>query len=319
MANVRGGISSFWGGQKRGQTGGAPFASLARGAYEKGQLVYVGKVGTGFDEDTMATLSTAVSRLERKTPPAEVEATEARGVTWITPRLVAEVRYAEKTADGRLRHAVFIALREDKPADTVKLEEDRMPEDRTEIAGIGISHPERIVYPDAKVTKQQVAEYYDAMADHILDTAADHPLSLVRLPEGLEGERFFQKHVGKGFPKDIKTLSIEESDGDRADYMYVSTASGLVGAAQMGTLEFHIWGAQRDNLDRPDRMVFDLDPDESLSFADVTSAATDLRDLLADLDLPSWPLVTGGKGVHVVVPLRRIAGWDTVKLSPEPI
>lgn len=293
---------------------GRAFASLALGAYEKDQLVYVGKVGTGFDEDTMATLSTAMSRLERKTPPAEVEATEARGVTWITPRLVAEVRYAEKTADGRLRHAVFIALREDKPADTVKLEEDRMPEDRTEIAGIGISHPERIVYPDAKVTKQQVAEYYDAMADHILDTAADHPLSLVRLPEGLEGERFFQKHVGKGFPKDIKTLSTEESDGDRADYMYVSTASGLVGAAQMGTLEFHIWGAQRDNLDRPDRMVFDLDPDESLSFADVTSAATDLRDLLADLDLPSWPLVTGGKGVHVVVPLRRIAGWDTVKL-----
>lgn len=293
---------------------GRAFASLALGAYEGRDLVYVGKVGTGFDEETMEALASAMAGMERKTAPIETDPSEARGVTWITPKLVAEVRYAEKTGDGRLRHAVFIALREDKPARTVKLEEDRMPEDRTPVAGIGISHPERIVYPDAKVTKRQVAEYYEAMADRVLDTAADHPLSLVRLPEGLEGERFFQKHAGKGFPKDIKTLSIAESDGDHSDYMYATTAGGLVGAAQMGTLEFHIWGAQRDNLDRPDRMVFDLDPDESLPFADVTSAATDLRDVLAGLDLPSWPLVTGGKGVHVVIPLRRIAGWDTVKL-----
>lgn len=293
---------------------GRAFASLALGAYEGDDLTYVGKVGTGFDEDTMEALASAMAGMERKTAPVATDPSEARGVTWITPKLVAEVRYAEKTGDGRLRHAVFIALREDKPVRTVKLEEDRMPEDRAQVAGIGISHPDRVVYPDAKVTKRQVAEYYEAMADRILDTAVDHPLSLVRLPEGLESERFFQKHVGKGFPKDIKTLSITESDGDRADYMYVTTAGGLVGAAQMGTLEFHIWGAQRDNLDRPDRMVFDLDPDENLPFADVTSAAADLRDLLSDLDLPSWPLVTGGKGVHVVVPLRRIAGWDTVKL-----
>ncbi|WP_102106822.1 DNA ligase D [Oceaniglobus roseus] len=293
---------------------GRPFASLALAAHDGGRLVYVGKVGTGFDADGMEDLAAAMSGLERRTAPAEVDAAEARGVTWITPKLVAEVRYAEKTADDRLRHAVFIALREDKPARTVKLEEDRMPEERLDVAGVGISHPGRVVFPDAGITKGEVARYYETMADRILETAADRPLSLVRLPEGLEGERFFQKHAGKGFPPAIGTVSIPEKDGGTADYMYVSSAAGLVGAVQMGTLEFHIWGARRDALEKPDRMVFDLDPDEGLGFAEVARAAQDLRDILETLDLPSWPLVTGGKGVHVVVPLRRMAEWDTVKL-----
>jgi bifunctional non-homologous end joining protein LigD len=219
------------------------------------------------------------------------------------------------TGDGRLRHAVYHGLREDKPARTVRLEEDRMPDDtRVDIAGISVSSPNRIVYPDAGITKGDVAAYYEAIADRLLDTAADRPLSLVRLPEGLEGERFFQKHRGKGFPDDLKPVEVTESGGAAAEYMYVSTAAGLVGAAQMGTLEFHIWGARRDRLERPDRMVFDLDPDEGLGFADVVAAATEIRDRLEALGLPAWPLVTGGKGVHIIVPLRRIAGWETVKL-----
>jgi len=293
---------------------GRPFASLALGAHDGDDLVYVGKVGTGFDADTMDELAAAMDPLARRSPPAPVPKAEAAGVRWIRPDLVAEIRYAEKTDDGRLRHAVFQGLRADKPARTVRLEEDRMPEDRAQIAGIGLSHPGRLVYPDAKVTKRQVAEYCEAAADRILRAAADRPLSLVRLPEGLEGERFFQKHAGKGFPDALKTVAVTEKDGGTADYMYVSDAAGLVGAVQMGTLEFHIWGARRDRLERPDRMVFDLDPDEGLKFAEVKSAAADLRDLLADLGLPSWPLLTGGKGVHVVVQLRRVAGWDTVKL-----
>ncbi|MBF9036193.1 DNA ligase D [Rhodobacterales bacterium HKCCE2091] len=293
---------------------GRPFASLALGAEGADGMVYVGKIGTGFDGETMEELRAAMAPLSRKTPPAEVPDDEARGVKWITPKLVAEIRYAEMTADGRLRHAVFVGLREDKPARTVRIEGDRMADDRIEIAGIGVSHPGRMVYPDAKITKRQVAEYYEAMADRILQTAADRPVSLLRLPEGLEGERFFQKHAGKGFPDAVKTVGITESDGDTADYMTIDSAAGLVGAAQMGTLEFHIWGSRTDRLERPDRMVFDLDPDEDLGFDAVVSAAVDIRDRLAALDLPSWPLVTGGKGVHVVVPLRRTAGWDTVKL-----
>ncbi len=291
-----------------------PFASLALGARRDGELVYAGKVGTGFDAETMEELRSAMAPLSRWTAPAEVQPEEGRGVRWIAPKLVAEVRYAEMTADGRLRHAVFVGLREDKPARSVRLEEDRMSDDRIEIAGIGVSHAGRVVYPDAGITKGQVAEYYEAMADRILETAAERPLSLVRLPEGLEGERFFQKHAGKGFPDAVKTVEIEEADGDVADYMHVDSTAGLVGAAQMGTIEFHVWGARRDRLDRPDRMVFDLDPDEAVDFADVAAAARDIRDRLEALDLPSWPLLTGGKGVHIVVPLRRIAEWETVKL-----
>lgn len=292
---------------------GRPFASLALGAVDNEGWVYVGKVGTGFDADDMKTLVAAMRPLARKTAPAEVPGPEARGVTWITPRLVAEISYAERTGEGRLRHAVYHGLREDKPARSVKLEED-MTADRITVAGIGISSGDRKVFPKAAYTKLDVARYYDEMADRILAFAGDRPLSLVRLPEGLDGERFFQKHAGKGFPDGIKTVEITEADGDRQPYMYVDDARGLVAAAQMGTLEFHIWGSRRDRLDRPDRLVFDLDPDEGLGFDAVKVASVDLRDALRELDLPSWSLLSGGKGVHVVVPLRRTAGWDTVKL-----
>ncbi|SEL67000.1 ATP-dependent DNA ligase LigD phosphoesterase module /ATP-dependent DNA ligase LigD polymerase module [Roseivivax marinus] len=295
---------------------GRPFASLALGARDGEGWCYVGKVGTGFDGDQMDDYASAMRPLARKTPPAEVPRSEARGVHWVTPRIVVEVSYSERTDDGHLRHAVHEGRREDKPAGSVRLEEDRMSDGdkRIDVAGISVSSPDREVFPGAGCTKLDVARYYEDMADRILETAADRPLSLVRLPEGLEGERFFQKHAGKGFPYAIERMEIEESDGDRADYMYVMDAAGLVGAAQMGALELHIWGSRRDRLERPDRMVFDLDPDEGLGFDEVRDAAAEMREVLDDLGLPSWPLLTGGKGVHVVVPLRRSAGWDTVKL-----
>jgi bifunctional non-homologous end joining protein LigD len=161
------------------------------------------------------------------------------------------------------------------------------------------------------VTKLALAAYYSEVADRMLPYASGRPLSLVRLPEGLGGERFFQKHAGKGWPAALKTVAVEESDGT-ADYIYVDSAAGLVGAVQMGRVEFHIWGARRDRLDRPDRLVFDLDPDEALGFAAVRDAAMLLHDRLGDLGLPSWPLLTGGKGLHVVVELARRAGWEPV-------
>jgi bifunctional non-homologous end joining protein LigD len=256
-----------------------------------------------------------MARLARRTAPTEVPAAEARGARWIAPRLVAEISYAERTAQGRVRHAVFRGLREDKPARQVEWEAPReSTEDRPMNAGIAISNPDRVVFPKAGVTKGDVAAYYEAIADAMLPTCADRPVSLYRLPEGLSGEGFFQRHAGKGFPDALKVVEIEESDGERAPYMYLNSAEGLVAAAQMGTIEFHIWGARRDRLDRPERMVFDLDPDPGLGWGDVTSAACDLRDRLSDLGLPSWPLVSGGKGVHVIVPLKRTAEWETVKL-----
>jgi bifunctional non-homologous end joining protein LigD len=147
----------------------------------------------------------------------------------------------------------------------------------------------------------------------MLDTLADRPLALLRCPEGIAGDCFFQKHAGKGFPEGVKSTPIPEKDGDTADYIYVSGPHGLLGAAQMGTLEFHLWGARRDRIERPDRMVFDLDPDEALGFEAVKAAADEVRAGLQACGLDSAPMVTGGKGVHVIVPLRRISSWETVK------
>ncbi|SFF07870.1 ATP-dependent DNA ligase LigD phosphoesterase module/ATP-dependent DNA ligase LigD polymerase module [Sulfitobacter brevis] len=293
---------------------GRPFASLALGVREGKGWSYLGKVGTGFNDDQMADLAAAMRPLVCKTAPVDITPAEARGITWITPRLVAEISYAERTSEGRLRHAVFHGLRADKPARAVTLDNDVVPEDRPLVAGIGISSPERLVFPGAAYTKLQVAQYYERTAERILHAAADRPLSLLRLPEGLKGQQFFQKHAGKGFPEGLKVIDITQSDGKAEPYMFVADAAGLVAAAQMGTIEFHIWGSRRDRLERPDRMVFDLDPDEGLGFDAVKEAAVDIRDTLQGLGLPSWPLLSGGKGVHVVVPLRRVSGWDTVKL-----
>ena len=289
-----------------------PFASLLLATAEAGALVYRGRVGTGFDGDGMDALAAAMKPLMRKTPPVPDPPAETRGATWLTPRLVAEIRYAEITRDGRLRHPVFVALRQDKTPKEVQMDED--PKKRPKVAGIAVSSGDRLIFPKAKVTKLDLARYYDAVAERMLQVAADRPVSLVRLPEGLDGDRFFQKHAGKGWPEAVKSVPVEESDGTSEDYIYVDSAAGLVGAAQMGSVEFHLWGARRDRLDRPDRLVFDLDPDEGLGFPTVRRAAVQMRDRLADLGLPSWPMVTGGKGVHVIVDLKRTAGWETVGL-----
>ena len=304
-------------GWQRSDKRGRPFASLALAARDGAALRYVGKTGTGFDADTMGEVADRLAPLTRKTAPVDAPRDETRGVVWVRPELVAEVKYAEMTGDGRLRQAVFLGLREDKAAKEVRMEKiDRTAEttsDRPKIAGIAVSSPARVVFPEAKVTKGDVASYYAVMAGRILDCAADRPVSLVRLPEGLGGERFFQRHAGKGFPDAVKVVEIEESDGGTAPYIYLDSAAGLVGAAQMGAVEFHVWGARRDRMDRPDRMVFDLDPDEGMGFATVRESAADIRTILKRLGLESWPLLTGGKGVHVVVDLHRSSSWETVK------
>ncbi|MFU1477134.1 DNA ligase D [Roseovarius sp. C7] len=305
---------------------GRRFSSLILGSYEEGALTYRGRVGTGFDAETLDRLETALKPLARKTSPLDTPAgnalpDELRDARWVTPRLVAEVNYTEFTGEGRIRHGVYKGLREDKSAQEVSAMAEARTQDSDEsdqdgpeeIGGVRVTSTGRIVYPEAGVTKGQVAAYYAAVAERMLEQAGDRPLSLVRCPDGRAGECFFQKHAGKGFPDGVRSLPITEKDGDTEDYLYVASPEGLIGAAQMGTLEFHIWGASRDRIERPDRLVFDLDPDEGLAFADLRVAARELRDGLAACGLGSAPLITGGKGVHVVVPLRRTAGWDTVK------
>lgn len=302
-------------GYQKSDKRGRPFSSLLLATREGAAWEYRGKVGTGFDAETMTDLAARLEPLEQADMTLSKRPAGLKGVVWVRPQLVAEIRYGEVTEDGQLRHAAFIALREDKGAAEVGMDEpaEIAAGDRVMVAGIGISSPERRVFPPKGPTKLELARYYEAVAPRMLAVAADRPLSLVRLPDGLEGQRFFQKHLKKGWPAALKPVPIETSDGIE-DYMYVRDASGLVGAVQMSTVEFHIWGSRRDKLENPDRMVFDLDPDEGLGWSDVRRAAFDIRDLLDGLGLPSWPMLTGGKGVHVTVQLRRSVGWDTVKL-----
>jgi bifunctional non-homologous end joining protein LigD len=290
---------------------GRSFSSLLLAEHHDGALVYRGKVGTGFGGGTEAALRDAMAPLARQTPALNPAPTLRAKVTWLEPSLIAEIRYAEITRDGQLRHASFVALREDK---LVTQTSSNDPGTRPRVAGVGISTPERLVYPSPPVTKLQVAEYYEAISDRLLVVARNRPLSLLRLPDGLDGQQFFQKHKGKGFPAAMRQIDLPDAKGQMQDKMYLTSAASILAAVQMGTLEFHIEGVQTDKPDTPDRMIFDLDPDEGLDFAPVRDAAFLIRDILRDCGLPSWPMVTGGKGIHVTVPLRRTASTQSVSL-----
>jgi bifunctional non-homologous end joining protein LigD len=294
---------------------GRPFSSLVLASREKGRFVYRGRVGTGFDEDDFTDLSGRMARLARDVPPFETPADkDLRGARWVKPELVAEIAYTEFTEDGRFRHPVYHGLREDKPAEEVSaMAEEELGKGDARIGGVRISSAERVVFPGAGFTKGDIARHYDRVAERMLETARNHPASLVRCPAGVGKECFFQKHAGKGFPKALKTVPIEESKGSVEDYIYLADRAAILAGVQMGTIEFHIWGSARDRLEQPDRMVFDLDPDEGLSFDAVRAGAEEVRDVLAQVGLPSVPMVTGGKGVHVIVPLRRSAEWETLK------
>jgi bifunctional non-homologous end joining protein LigD len=231
---------------------------------------------------------------------------------------VAEVDFAELTDGGSVRHGSFRGLRQDKnpaevvmekTADTAKESKDGA----AELHGIRLTHPDRIVFREQGVSKADLADYYGAVARRMLPLMENHPLSLVRCPKGAGDKCFFQKHASDGFPEALKRVPITESDGDIAEYLYIDGVAGLIAGVQMGTLEFHIWGSRIDLLEKPDRLVLDLDPDPALDFEVVRLAAAVVRDRLSDIGLKSLPLVTGGKGIHVVAPLRRTADWEAVK------
>ena len=300
-------------GFSRSSAKGRPFASLllAQNEGENGELVYKGKVGTGFDADTLDRLAGKMKRLARKTAPLDVPKAEARGASWVTPRLVAEVAFAEFTADGRVRHGSFLGLRGDKDAAEVTPE---IPADTPEpVAEVKISSRDRVIFPDAGQTKGQLADYYEAIAPLMLPFAAQRPISLVRCPQGRAKKCFFQKHDAGSFGPHVRQVPIAEKDGGTEDYIYIEDAAGLLACVQMGSIEFHGWGARTRDVEAPERMVFDLDPDEGLDFEDVKTAAQDIRDRLADLGLVSFAMLSGGKGVHVVVPLAPDHDWETHK------
>jgi bifunctional non-homologous end joining protein LigD len=315
------------GGYRSSDVRGKPFSSLLLGTFEDGKLSYAGKVGTGFDSGDFTSLAKKFKSLERsRSPFEEVPAPERKGAVWLEPKLVAQVAFTERTRDGRLRHPSFKGLREDKPAREVHRgeaggEEAPMATTRSASAkkasdptfdGITLTNPDRVYYPDSGLTKLGVAEYYETVAPFMLPYVVRRPISLVRCPEGIDKEHFFQRHAMKGMSKAIKEVPIAGGESKKK-YLYIDDKTGLFGLVQIGTLEIHDWGVSLDHINEPDRLVFDLDPVEGLPLPTLKAAVVEVREFLDDLGFKSFLKSTGGKGFHLVAPIAPKLGWAEVK------
>ena len=290
--------------------------ALLLGVYDGRKLVYVGRVGTGFDDRTLRALRARLEKLEIAESPFESsEVAPPKGSHFTRPELVGEVAFTEWTVDGQLRHPTFQGLREDKRAHDVVRERAAVLPPRnqaTQVAGVRLTHPERVLYPEVGVTKLELAQFYESIARWILPHLAGRPLSLLRAPDGLAGEQFFHKHIGKGWPDALRRVKVREG-GREVTYAAVDDAAGLVALAQMDVLEIHPWGSRHDQIEHPDRMILDLDPDPDLPWRRIVEAAAHVRVFLHDMGLTSFVKTTGGKGLHVVVPIARRLEWDEVK------
>jgi bifunctional non-homologous end joining protein LigD len=320
---------------------GRGFRSLLLGVHEGDTLIYAGKVGTGFGMDLIDDLMRRMKPLDRKTAPVDAPRAAVRGAHWITPKLVAEIAFTEVTDEGVLRHPSFVGLREDKPQGDVVMEspsplggEGRgegvtgkqaavakgartltqpSPAKAGEGSGVVISSRDRVIFPESGITKGQLADYYEQLAGPILEWLADRPVSLVRCPQGRAKQCFFQKHDAGSFGEAVRHVPIREKDGSTEPYLYLDDAKGILTCVQMGGIEFHGWGSKVADVEMPDRLVFDLDPDEGLGFDEVKKAAFQLRDVLGKIGLATWPMLSGGKGLHVVAPLDASRDWVAVK------
>lgn len=181
------------------------------------------------------------------------------------------------------------------------------------VAGVRITSPDKVLWPDCGLTKSDLAAYFERHADLILPFLKDRPLSIVRCPDGADGECFFQKHHDPSIPEDIEAVGIREKDGKSSQYLVVRTKKGLISTAQISALELHVWGCRIDNIEKPERLVFDLDPGETVEFGSVRTAALEVRDVLGSFGLKSFAMLTGGRGVHVIAPIARRSSWDDVK------
>jgi len=313
------------------------FGALLLGVYEPdGRLAYAGKVGTGFNDASLTSLSRKLAGLAQKQSPFYNPPTGAEGrrAHWIKPTLVAEVEFTEWTDDGTLRHPSFQGLRADKPATEVVRERPVNPSrasvadpaparaaarskartraDPNEVEGIALTNPDKALYPEARITKRDLANYYAAVGEHMLRHVADRPLTLFRCPNGWDKACFYQKKAESGVNEAIARVEIRSSEGI-ADYMMANSVSALVALVQMGVLEVHPWGSRAQHLGRPDRIVFDLDPADDVAWEQVKHAALIVKELLENIGLTPFLKTTGGKGLHVVVAIEPSVDWEQVK------
>jgi bifunctional non-homologous end joining protein LigD len=313
--------------------------ALLLGYYQDGDLMYAGRTGTGFTQKTHKLLRDRLEELTRTTSPfLRVPGDAKKGARWVKPEMVVQVRFSNWTADNLVRQAAFLGMREDKAATEVVREvaaaqprEARHRDlaskrsmksapapaskaaDKGTHAPVRLTHPDKVLDSESGLTKQMLADYYWQMADWMLPHIANRPLSLVRCPDGAGHPCFFQKHVNATLPKGIGSVEITDKTGKVEPYITLNSAEALAGLAQLGVLEVHPWGSKNDDLERPDRLIFDLDPDEALPWTKVTAAALGLKELLEKRDLESFVKTTGGKGLHVVVPIIPELEWPAAK------
>ncbi|MEO6806000.1 MAG: DNA ligase D [Edaphobacter sp.] len=318
--------------------------ALLLGYYEGKKLIYAGRTGTGFTQKTHRVLRDQLEKLRQKANSFESVPAEARrGAIWVQPKLVAQVSFATWTADNLVRQSAFKGLREDKPASEVSREEPSVaPRPRGErrasfapptdvaakVTGAGkkvsaksagghapvrLTHPEKVMDVESRLTKQQLADYYWAIAPQMLPYIEARPMSLVRCPDGSGKSCFYQKHANHTLPAGVGSVDVADKEGKIEPYITLSTAEALAGLAQMGVLEVHPWGSRNDDLEHPDRIIIDLDPDPAISWNRLAESAAEVRKRLKKIGLESFLKSTGGKGLHVVVPFVAEYDWTAIK------
>jgi bifunctional non-homologous end joining protein LigD len=298
------------------------FRGLLLGEETPQGLRYVGRCGTGFSQTQAADLHARLAALRQDKPTVRLPPEERRkDIVWVRPVLTAQVEYGTRTGDGILRHSVYKGLRQDKiPESDAKPVPEPAPRKRyvtdEDLASVWVTNPDRRMFGADGPTKLELSLYYAQVGDWLLPELVGRPVSLIRCPTGKAADCFFQRHALSGMPDAVKQISLREKAG-RADYLYLEDARGLLALAQFGAVEFHSWGCRVDQPERPDRMVFDLDPDESLPWRETIKAALEVREALQNLGLVPFVKTTGGKGLHVVVPLARRQAWPEVRRFSE--
>jgi bifunctional non-homologous end joining protein LigD len=299
---------------------GRGLRSIIVGYRKNGKLVHAGRVGTGFSTKAGDDLKRKLEKIKAKSPAvAGLEKGEKHAI-WVRPELVAEIEFRTWTSDGILRQASFQGLREDKPAkEVVKEQPSGAPLPKKSSGRVSksqvktdvvLSNADKLLWPKAKVSKQDLLDYYASVWPQMEPFIIDRPLSLLRAPDGIGGQRFFQKHASPGMHK---AISILKDPQDKQEHLYIRDFNGLAALVQLGVVEIHIWGAKVDTIETPDQVVFDLDPDEGLAEDSVRSATLEVKKRLDEVGLPSFVKTSGGKGFHVLVPLKPKAQWEEVK------
>jgi bifunctional non-homologous end joining protein LigD len=286
---------------------------------DRSVLIYAGKVGTGFNRRSLEDLRARLEKIETPSPPFANPPRLPRreGVHWVQPRYAAEIEFTGWTRDGMLRHPSFKGLREDKSARKISRERPEpnsataRQNSLTTIAGVTLSNPERVLYPEANITKLELARYYEEIADWILPHVALRPLTMVRCPEGYR-KCFYQKHIEENLPESFKRINVKERKAS-GRYVMIDSLPGLISLVQMGVLEIHTWGSRAEHVEMPDQLIFDLDPDSGLAWRRVVEAARLLRRRVAELGLEAFVKTTGGKGLHIVVPVAPEVDWEEAK------